>query len=33
VNRIHKILEDAGVKLAVVASDVMGVSGRAMMRP
>jgi transposase len=32
VNRIHKILEDAGVKLAVVASDVMGVSGRAMMR-
>jgi transposase len=25
-------LEDAGVKLAVVASDVMGVSGRAMMR-
>lgn len=32
VNRIHKILEDAGVKLATVASDVMGVSGRAMMR-
>src|SRR2546426_10498664 len=32
VNRIHKTLEDAGVKLAVVASDVMGVSGRAMMR-
>lgn len=32
VNRIHKTLEDAGVKLATVASDVMGVSGRAMMR-
>lgn len=32
VNRIHKVLEDAGVKLAVVATDVMGASGRAMMR-
>jgi transposase len=32
VNRLHKILEDAGVKLACVATDVMGVSGRAMMR-
>ena len=31
VNRIHKLLEDAGVKLASVASDIMGVSGRAMM--
>lgn len=31
VNRIHKVLEDAGVKLATVASSVMGVSGRAMM--
>lgn len=31
VNRIHKTLEDAGVKLATVASDVMGVSGREMM--
>lgn len=31
VNRIHKTLEDAGVKLATVASDVMGVSGRDMM--
>lgn len=31
VNRIHKVLEDAGVKLATVASNVMGVSGRAMM--
>ena len=32
VNRIHKTLEDAGVKLATVATDVMGASGRAMMR-
>ncbi|GIU99089.1 MAG: hypothetical protein KatS3mg014_0705 [Actinomycetota bacterium] len=31
VNRIHKLLEDAGIKLAVVASDVMGASGRAML--
>lgn len=31
VNRVHKVLEDAGVKLATVASDVMGVSGRRMM--
>lgn len=27
VNRIHKVLEDANIKLASVASDVMGVSG------
>jgi len=32
VNRLHKVLEDAGVKLSCVATDVMGVSGRAMMR-
>jgi len=32
VNRIHKTLEDAGVKLSSVAADVLGVSGRAMMR-
>ncbi|MGO9750148.1 MAG: IS110 family transposase [Solirubrobacteraceae bacterium] len=32
VNRLHKVLEDAGVKLACVATDVIGVSGRAMMR-
>lgn len=32
VNRLHKLLEDAGVKLACVATDVMGVSGRSMMR-
>jgi transposase len=31
INRVHKVLEDAGVKLATVASDVMGASGRAMM--
>jgi transposase len=31
VNRLHKVLEDAGVKLATVATDVMGVPGREMM--
>lgn len=31
VNRLCKVLEDAGVKLSTVASDVMGVSGRAML--
>src|SRR5262245_37944897 len=30
-NRIHKVLEDANVKLASVATDVLGVSGRAML--
>lgn len=30
VNRIHKVLEDANIKLSTVASDIMGVSGRAM---
>jgi transposase len=30
-NRLHKVLEDAGVKLSCVASDVLGVSGRAML--
>src|SRR6266849_8467176 len=29
-NRLHKVLEDAGIKLASVATDVLGVSGRAM---
>ena len=29
--RVEKVLEDAGVKLSVVASDIFGVSGRAMM--
>lgn len=28
VNRIHKVLQDANVKLSSVATDVMGVSGR-----
>lgn len=32
VNRLHKLLEDAGVRLVCAATDVMGVSGRAMMR-
>ena len=31
-NRIQKILEDANIKLGDVASDVLGVSGRAMIR-
>jgi transposase len=31
-NRIQKILEDANVKLASVATDVLGVSGRAMLQ-
>jgi len=31
VNRLCKVLEDAGVKLSTVASDVMGASGRAML--
>lgn len=30
-NRLCKVLEDAGVKLTTVVSDVMGVSGRAML--
>lgn len=30
-NRLHKVLEDAGIKLASVASDVLGVSGRAIL--
>jgi transposase len=31
VNRLHKVLEDAGVKLATVASNIVGASGRAML--
>lgn len=31
VNRLHKVLEDAGIKLSSVASDILGVSGRAML--
>ena len=30
VNRVQKVLEDANIKLASVATDVLGVSGRAM---
>lgn len=29
-NRIHKVLEDTNIKLGAVASDILGVSGRAM---
>jgi transposase len=29
-NRLHKVLQDAGIKLASVASDILGRSGRAM---
>jgi transposase len=31
-NRIHKVLEDANIKLGLVASDILGVSGRDMLR-
>jgi transposase len=31
VNRVQKVLEGANIKLASVASDIMGVSGRAML--
>jgi len=31
VNRVHKVLESANIKLTSVVSDVMGVSGRAML--
>ncbi len=30
-NRLHKLLQEAGIKLASVASDILGVSGRAML--
>jgi len=32
VNRVQKVLEDANIKLASVATDVLGVSGRAMLQ-
>ena len=32
INRIHKTLEGCNIKLSTVASDVMGVSGRAMLQ-
>ena len=31
VNRLQKVLEDANIKLASVATDVTGVSGRAIL--
>lgn len=31
MNRVHKVLEDANLKLASVATDIMGVSGREML--
>ena len=31
VNRIHKVLQDANIKLSSVATDVMGISGRDML--
>jgi hypothetical protein len=31
VNRLQKVLEDAGVKVTSVLTDVMGASGRAML--
>ena len=31
VNRVHKVLQDANIKLASVATDILGVSGRAML--
>jgi transposase len=31
-NRLHKLLEDAGIKLSCVATDVLGVSGRQMLQ-
>lgn len=31
VNRVHKVLEDANLKLASVATDIMGASGREML--
>jgi transposase len=32
VNRLHKVLQDAGIKIGTFATDVRGVSGRAMIR-
>jgi transposase len=31
VSRLHRVLEDAGIKLATVATDLIGASGRAML--
>jgi transposase len=32
INRLHKVLEDAGIKLAAVATDILGRSGRDMLQ-
>lgn len=32
INRIHKVLEDANVKLGAVASDIMGLSGKSILK-
>jgi|Deesub1362B_J571_1020462.scaffolds.fasta_scaffold10808_1 transposase len=32
VNRLHKVLQDANIQLGAVASDILGKSGRAMLR-
>lgn len=32
INRLHKVLDDAGIKLGAVVSDIHGVSARAMVR-
>jgi len=32
INRLHKILDDAGIKLGAVVSDIQGVSARAMVK-
>lgn len=32
INRVHRLLQDTGLKLTTVMSDVMGVSGRAMLQ-
>jgi transposase len=31
INRVQKLLEDANIKLAALASEIMGVSGRAIL--
>jgi hypothetical protein len=32
-NRLHKVLEGANIKLGSVATDILGLSGRAMITP
>lgn len=31
-NRLHKVLDDAGIKLGAVVSDIKGISARAMVK-